>query len=273
MIRVELPALIGRLNPLCRQGLEASAALCLSRQGAEILPAHLLFTLLDTPFSDVRRILEHAGIEPHRLQQQVGDSLTGAPQTADPYPSFSPLLVELLQDAWLLASTELGHRELRSGVVFLALLLNAGRYLMPDVVAALREINREQLRTGFDRLTEGSVEQPRLDEGPERMAGPVPDAEALTRYATDLTRLARDGKLDPVLCRDAEIDQMIDILCRRRKNNPIVVGDAGVGKSAVVEGLALRIVQGEVPERLRAVELWSLDLGALQAGRLGQGRV
>jgi type VI secretion system protein VasG len=271
VIRVELPALIGRLNPLCRQGLEASAALCLSRQGAEILPAHLLFTLLDTPFSDVRRILEHAGIEPHRLQQQVGDSLTGAPQTADPYPSFSPLLVELLQDAWLLASTELGHRELRSGVVFLALLLNAGRYLMPDVVAALREINREQLRTGFDRLTEGSVEQPRLDEGPERMAGPVPDAEALTRYATDLTRLARDGKLDPVLCRDAEIDQMIDILCRRRKNNPIVVGDAGVGKSAVVEGLALRIVQGEVPERLRAVELWSLDLGALQAGASVKG--
>nr|WP_167373021.1 type VI secretion system ATPase TssH [Marinobacter vinifirmus] len=271
MIRVELPALIGRLNDISRQALEASAALCISRQGAEITPAHLLFKLLETPFSDVRQILEHTGINHQQLQPLVGDSLNGEPQTAEPYPSFSPLLVELMQDAWLLASTELGHTELRSGAVFLALLMNSDRYLMPRVAQALVDINREQLRKQFDRLTEGSVERPQLTEN--GAARPVADADMdpLKRYATDFTKLAREQKLDPVVCRDAEIDQMIDILCRRRKNNPIVVGDAGVGKSALVEGLALRIVNGDVPDRLKTVELWTLDMGALQAGASVKG--
>ncbi|OZC36286.1 ClpV1 family T6SS ATPase [Marinobacter vinifirmus] len=271
VIRVELPALIGRLNDISRQALEASAALCISRQGAEITPAHLLFKLLETPFSDVRQILEHTGINHQQLQPLVGDSLNGEPQTAEPYPSFSPLLVELMQDAWLLASTELGHTELRSGAVFLALLMNSDRYLMPRVAQALVDINREQLRKQFDRLTEGSVERPQLTEN--GAARPVADADMdpLKRYATDFTKLAREQKLDPVVCRDAEIDQMIDILCRRRKNNPIVVGDAGVGKSALVEGLALRIVNGDVPDRLKTVELWTLDMGALQAGASVKG--
>ena len=271
MIRVELPALIGRLNDISRQALEASAALCISRQGAEITPAHLLFKLLETPFSDVRQILEHTGINHQQLQPVVGDSLNGEPQTAEPYPSFSPLLVELMQDAWLLASTELGHTELRSGAVFLALLTNADRYLMPRVAQALVDINREQLRKQFDRVTEGSVERPQLTESGGARPAVEADMDPLKRYATDFTKLAREDKLDPVVCRDAEIDQMIDILCRRRKNNPIVVGDAGVGKSAVVEGLALRIVNGDVPDRLKNVELWTLDMGALQAGASVKG--
>ncbi|MGB1951262.1 MAG: type VI secretion system ATPase TssH [Marinobacter sp.] len=271
VIRVELPALIGRLNDICRQGLESSAALCISRQGAEITPAHLLFKLLETPFSDVRQILEHAGINHQQLQPLVGDSLNGEPQTAEPYPSFSPLLVDLLQDAWLLASTEFGHQDLRSGAIFLALLLNADRYLMPQVSKVLVEINREHLRKQFDRVTEGSVERPQLNEKDGGQPAVATDLDPLKRYATDFTKLARESKLDPVVCRDAEIDQMIDILCRRRKNNPIVVGDAGVGKSAVVEGLALRIVSGDVPERLTGVELWTLDMGAWQAGASVKG--
>ncbi|TNE96104.1 MAG: type VI secretion system ATPase TssH, partial [Gammaproteobacteria bacterium] len=117
MIRVELPALIGRLNDICREGMESSAALCISRQGAEITPAHLIFKLLETPFSDVRQILDHSDIDPQAVQALLGDSLTGERQSAEPYPSFSPLLVELLQDAWLLASTELQHQELRSGSI------------------------------------------------------------------------------------------------------------------------------------------------------------
>ena len=271
MIRVELPALIGRLNDMSRQALEASAALCISRQGAEITPAHLLFKLLETPFSDVRQILEHTGIDHQQLRPRVGDSLNGEAQTAEAYPSFSPLLVELVQDAWLLASAELGHTELRSGAVFLALLMNADRYLMPRVTQALADINREQLRKRFDQFTEGSAERPELNgqEPGQSVAGA--DLDPLKRYATDFTKLAREEKLDPVVCRDAEIDQMIDVLCRRRKNNPIVVGDAGVGKSAVVEGLALRIVTGDVPERLKQVELWTLDMGALQAGASVKG--
>ncbi|MBW0147851.1 type VI secretion system ATPase TssH [Marinobacter arenosus] len=271
MIRVELPALIERLNEICRLGMESSAALCISRQGAEITPAHLLFKLLESPFSDVRQILERSGINHQELQALIGDSLNGERQTAEPYPTFSPLLIELLQDAWLLASAELGHTELRSGVIFLALLLNADRYLMPTVARAVRDINREDLRRKFDALTQGSTEQPVFGGGEVDQSAPVADMDPLTRYATDFTRLAREEKLDPVVCRDAEIDQMIDILCRRRKNNPIVVGDAGVGKSAVVEGLALRIVRGDVPERLENVELWTLDLGALQAGASVKG--
>jgi type VI secretion system protein VasG len=271
VIRVELPALIGRLNEICRQGLESSAALCISRQGAEITPAHLLFKLLETPFSDVRQILENAGVDYHRLQPVVGESLNGEPQSAEAYPSFSPLLIELLQDAWLVGSTELGHSNLRSGTLLLALLLNADRYLMPQVSRELKDINREQLRRQFDRMTKGSVEQPRVEDGPGEGAQAQVDMDPLKKYASDFTQRARDKKLDPVVCRDAEIDQMIDILCRRRKNNPIVVGDAGVGKSAVVEGLALRIVNGDVPERLAKVELWALDMGALQAGASVKG--
>ncbi len=271
MIRVELPALIGRLNDISRQALEASAALCISRQGAEITPAHLLFKLLETPFTDVRQILESTGIDHHTLQPVVGDSLNGEPQSAEPYPSFSPLLIELLQDAWLIASTELGHTDLRSGAIMLALLMNADRYLMPQVSQRLKDINREQLRRQFDSMTRGSVEQPRAEDGPSAANQAQVDMDPLKRYATDFTKLAREEKLDPVVCRDAEIDQMIDILCRRRKNNPIVVGDAGVGKSALVEGLALRIVNGDVPDRLKKVELWTLDMGALQAGASVKG--
>ena len=271
MIRVELPALIGRLNDICRNGLEASAALCISRQGAEITPAHMLFKLLETPFSDVRQILEQAGINHQEFQPVVGESLNGELQTAEPYPSFSPLLIDLLQDAWLLASTELGHQDLRSGAVFLALLMNADRYLMPQVSQQLRDINREHLRRQFDTMTAGSAERPKMAQGETGAPQAEADMDPLKRYATDFTALARAGKLDPVVCRDAEIDQMIDILCRRRKNNPIVVGDAGVGKSAIVEGLALRIVNAEVPERLQKVELWTLDMGALQAGASVKG--
>jgi len=271
VIRVELPALIGRLNDISRQALEASAALCISRQGAEITPAHLLFKLLETPFSDVRQILEHTGINHQQLQPLVGDSLNGEARSAEPYPSFSPLLVELLQDAWLLASTELGHKDLRSGAVFLALLMNVDRYLMPRVAQSLVDINREQVRKQFDRVTEGSVERAELNAAEAGKSSTPADLDPLKRYATDFTKLAREEKLDPVVCRDAEIDQMIDILCRRRKNNPIVVGDAGVGKSALVEGLALRIVNGDVPDRLKSVELWTLDMGALQAGASVKG--
>src|SRR5690606_1404734 len=163
VIRVELPALIGRLNDISRQALGASAALRISRQGGEITPARLLFKLLETPCSDVRQILEHTGINHQQLQPLVGDSLNGEVRSAETYPSFSPLLVELLQDAWLLASTELGHKDLRSGAVFLALLMNVDRYLMPRVAQSLVDINREQVRKQFDRVTEGSVERAELN--------------------------------------------------------------------------------------------------------------
>ncbi|WP_165857764.1 type VI secretion system ATPase TssH [Marinobacter sp. JSM 1782161] len=271
MLRVELPALIGRLNDISREALEASAALCIARQGAEITPAHLLFKLLETPYSDIRLMLDQAGLDHMSLQPLVGESLEGGPQVADAYPSFSPLLIELIQDAWLLASTELEHGQLRSGPIFLALLMNADRYLMPRLARELDGFNREHLKRQFATVTRGSIEEPVADAEGGPAAPRATDESMLSRYASDFTQRARNDELDPVLCRDAEIDQMIDILCRRRKNNPIVVGDAGVGKSAVVEGLALRIVAGEVPDRLKDVALWALDLGAMQAGASVKG--
>ncbi|BBI64275.1 hypothetical protein HSBAA_55810 [Vreelandella sulfidaeris] len=153
------------------------------------------------------------------------------------------------------------------------LLHNTDRYLGVVSARLLADINRENLRRHLERLTADSAEAPRddADASPRQVARPAGDDSALARFATSLTEQARNGELDPVLGRDPEIDQMLDILGRRRKNNPIVVGDAGVGKSAVVEGLAARIVAGQVPVALADVELLTLDLGALQAGAAVKG--
>ncbi|MCL6406873.1 type VI secretion system ATPase TssH [Dickeya dadantii] len=270
MIRIELPILVERLNPLCRHMMEEAAALCIQHQGAEIRIEHLLLKMLETPLCDVRQILKRAGMEADELAALL------QPNAADKgfesgYPSFSPLLVEWLQDSWLLASAELQHARLRSGVLLLVLLMTPTRYLSATVTRQLAQINRELLRQQFDEWVKDSAETEVI-----AAAGATPEQAAaattqLSRYTQNVTESARQSKLDPVLCRDHEIDLMIDILSRRRKNNPIVVGEAGVGKSALIEGLALRIVAGLVPERLRDVELLTLDLGAMQAGASVKG--
>ncbi|WP_454724751.1 MULTISPECIES: type VI secretion system ATPase TssH [Cupriavidus] len=265
MIRIDLPALIARLNPACRQALEEAAGLCISQRGAEVAVPHLLFKLLDQPLGDVRLILGQAGLDADAARQALSTAFPEQDGGAQQYPAFSPLLVELLQEAWLLGSVELAQPAIRGGSALLAALLNPARYLPLAAVQLFDGINREALRKSFAALLADSAEAPHAHQ--EAGAQPAESADtALARYGHDFTAQARAGRIDPVLCRDAEIDLMIDILSRRRKNNPIVVGDAGVGKSAVVEGLALRIVQGRVPEPLRPVALWGLDLGALQAG-------
>ncbi|MBA2777994.1 type VI secretion system ATPase TssH [Billgrantia kenyensis] len=273
MLRVELPALIGRLNAVSRQGLEQAAVLCAEQQAPEVTAGHLLLALIDQPLCDLRCLLEGQGVDLHELRARLVEETRPPRDLAVTTPSFSPLLVELLQDAWLLATTEFAYDSLRSGLIFTALLHNTGRYVGPRSATLLAEINREGLRRGFERLAADSAEAPRADSGDagRRPAQAAQGDSALARFATSLTEQARRGELDPVLCRDPEIDQMLDILGRRRKNNPIVIGDAGVGKSAVVEGLAARIVEGRVPSALADVELMSLDLGALQAGAAVKG--
>ncbi|MDO2435733.1 type VI secretion system ATPase TssH [Aeromonas veronii] len=272
MIRIELPVLVERLNPICRHMLEEAAALCVNHQGAEIRIEHLLLKMLETPLSDVRQILKRAEVEVEELKSLL------QPSAADNgygqgYPSFSPLLVEWLQDSWLLASAELQHGQLRSGVMLLVLLMTPQRYLPGSVTRLLANINRELLRQQFDEWVKESAEtQVTVSaNGTSTQAALPADASLLARFTVNVTEQARQGTLDPVLCRDHEIDLMIDILSRRRKNNPIVVGEAGVGKSALIEGLALRIVAGLVPEKLRDVELMTLDLGAMQAGASVKG--
>ena len=276
MIRIELPVLVERLNPICRHMLEEAAALCVNHQGAEIRIEHLLLKMLDTPLSDVRQILKRAEVEVEELRTLL------QPSSADSgygqgYPSFSPLLVEWLQDSWLLASAELQHGQLRSGVMLLVLLMTPQRYLPGSVTRLLANVNRELLRQQFDEWVKESAETQvtassngNAAQGATGAALPA-DASLLARFTVNVTEQARQGTLDPVLCRDHEIDLMIDILSRRRKNNPIVVGEAGVGKSALIEGLALRMVAGQVPEKLREVELMTLDLGAMQAGASVKG--
>ncbi|WP_394293298.1 type VI secretion system ATPase TssH [Aeromonas rivipollensis] len=272
MIRIELPVLVERLNPICRHMLEEAAALCVNHQGAEIRIEHLLLKMLETPLSDVRQILKVAGVEVDELKTLLH------PSSADSgygqgYPSFSPLLVEWLQDSWLLASAELQHAQLRSGVMLLVLLMTPQRYLPGSVTRLLANVNRELLRQQFDEWVKESAEtQVTVSaNGTSTQAALPADASLLARFTVNVTEQARQGTLDPVLCRDHEIDLMIDILSRRRKNNPIVVGEAGVGKSALIEGLALRMVAGQVPEKLRGVELMTLDLGAMQAGASVKG--
>lgn len=264
MIRIELPALIERLNPVCRQALEEAASLCIGQHGAEVTVPHFLFKLLDQPLCDARRVLRHASLDVDAVRHALATAFSGVDDHTSQYPVFSPLLVELMQEAWLLGSLELGHTTLRSGAVLLAALLNPARYLPLAAVDLFDGVNRETLRRQFATLVANSSETP--DSEPAAQSPETLGDGALVRYGHDFTAAARAGRIDPVLCRDAEIDLMIDILSRRRKNNPIVVGDAGVGKSAVVEGLALRIVEARVPEPLRQVALWGLDLGALQAG-------
>ena len=273
MLRVELPALISRLNDVSRHGLEQAAVLCAEQQAPEVTTGHLMLALFDQPLCDVRLLLETLDIDVEALRASVAEEGRPPRDLEVSTPSFSPLLVELLQDAWLLAATEYGHQALRSGVMFTALMHNAPRYLGPKSTALLEDINRESLRRHLERLTADSAEAPRGgdDANQRQSAHPVGDDSALARFATSLTEQARQGELDPVLGRDPEIDQMLDILGRRRKNNPIVIGDAGVGKSAVVEGLAARIVAGQVPAALAGVELLTLDLGALQAGAAVKG--
>ncbi|WP_226053278.1 type VI secretion system ATPase TssH [Dickeya chrysanthemi] len=270
MIRIELPILVERLNPLCRHMMEEAAALCIQHQGAEIRIEHLLLKMLETPLCDVRLILKRAGVEADELAALL------QPNAADKgfesgYPSFSPLLVEWLQDSWLLASAELQHARLRSGVLLLVLLMTPTRYLSATVTRQLAQINRELLRQQFDEWVKDSAETEVVTAAGVTSEQAASATTQLSRYTQNVTESARQGKLDPVLCRDHEIDLMIDILSRRRKNNPIVVGEAGVGKSALIEGLALRIVAGLVPERLRDVELLTLDLGAMQAGASVKG--
>ncbi|EKT7569838.1 type VI secretion system ATPase TssH [Salmonella enterica] len=272
MIQIDLATLVKRLNPFAKQALEAAASECMSQQAAEITVSHVLIQMLAIPRSDLRVITERAGISTDDLRQALTVENYATSRVADSYPSFSPMLVEWLKEAWLLASAEMQQTELRGGILLLALLHTPLRYVLPAAARLLTAINRDQLQQDFAGWTRESAESVVLNaDGHVASATADTGDSLLGRYAKNMTDDARQGRLDPVLCRDNEIDLMIDILCRRRKNNPVVVGEAGVGKSALIEGLALRIVDDRVPDKLRDTEIMTLDLGALQAGASVKG--
>ena len=266
MIKINLAATLGALNDVSKLMLEESAAYAISCGESEVLPAHLLLKSLENPFSDVRFILNKLNISHEELTALLLSKTQTSHTNIDSVPSFSPLLIEMLQEAWLLGSLEFEQTQIRSASIFVALVLNASRYLPTAVASYLNQINKETLRQSLLVFAKGSAESQATQENTAAPSAVHTDQSDLARFAENLTARASAGNIDPVLARDKEIDLMIDILSRRRKNNPIVVGDAGVGKSALIEGLALRIVNKQVPPHLQNVELWSLDLAALQSG-------
>ncbi len=258
MINVDLQQLIQALDAETRRDLEASAERCVARGGSKILIEDLLLALLERPKGLLARALLDAQIDAGELAAALQPN---AEQSASRNPVFAPELVQWLQDALLVANLELGQSQVEQAALILALLRNPIRYAGTRYQPLLGRLNSERLRDfALSQITETGSKT--TDSSSESL---------LHRFTHNLTQQARDGKLDPVLCRDDAIRQMIDILARRRKNNPIVVGEAGVGKTAVVEGLASRIAEGEVPQALKDVELLSLDMGLLQAGASVKG--
>lgn len=258
MINVDLQQLVQALDAETRRELEAAAERCLQRGGSKILVEDLLLGLLERRDGLLARALQDAEVDAGELAatlQPRGEA------SESRNPVFSAELVQWLQDALLVANLELGQSQIEQAALLLALLRNPLRYAGSRYQPLLAKIDAERLR-------DFALSQ----QQPSTSGKPAAAGESnLQRFTHNFTQRARDGKLDPVLCRDDAIRQMIDILARRRKNNPIVVGEAGVGKSALVEGLALRIAAGEVPDVLRGVELLGLDMGLLQAGASVKG--
>lgn len=266
MITVDIKSLLGRLNSYCTRCLEAAAGFCVSRTHYEVTVEHFLAKLLEEPQSDLPLIFRQFDLDPGRVQKAIEQTIEEFRTGNAAKPVFSPLLMELFQEAWLVASVDLDENRLRSGAILWAILNKPTQFASGSYVDLLTTIGKDALQSQFWDIAKGSVEKPSAAEGPVREKGPPGEGTALARFCDDFTEKARAGEIDPVFGRDQEIRQMIDILARRRKNNPIVVGEAGVGKTAVVEGLALRVVEGDVPELLRDVSILALDMGLLQAG-------
>ncbi|WHZ21861.1 MAG: T6SS AAA+ chaperone ClpV (TssH) [Nitrospira sp.] len=266
MDAVDRRSLIRRLNRYCTQSLESAAGLCLSRTHYEVAIEHLLLKLLEDPTADLQAILTHFGIEPVRLQKALQRALEEFKSGNAAKPVFSPRLIEWLQETWLIGSIDLNLTEIRSGALLLTMVRDLGRFAYGFAEELLQPVRAEELRQKFFDMTAKSSEGDAGKAGAKGEAAGRGAETALGRFTVDFTVRARTDGIDPIFGRDREIRQMIDILARRRKNNPIVVGEAGVGKTAVVEGLALRIVQGDVPDLLKNMDMLALDLGLLQAG-------
>lgn len=258
MSNINLQQLIQALDAESRRDLEHAAERCVGRGGSKVLVEDLLLCLLERPQGLLSRALQDAGVDAGELGAALQMRME---HSASRSPVFAPELVQWLQDALLVANLELGQTQVEQGALILALLRNPMRYAGSRYQALLARLSIERLKAF------ALSQKVHSDTGNRDAAG----ESLLTRFTHNLTQQARDGRLDPVLCRDDAIRQMVDILARRRKNNPIVVGDAGVGKTAIVEGLASRIVAGEVPQAIKDVELLSLDMGLLQAGASVKG--
>lgn len=299
----QLKAVITRLSPSCRQCLQQAARLCINNGHREVDTVHLLHELIATPHNDVAQILKFNKIAQQSLLADITDLLDTFGQATGSTPVFSQDLMALLEDAWELASSQHGQSadnssalEIRSGHILLVLLAYE-RYqsLLKTLPEPLQYIDRFTLKDDYERQclgstegsgsssnkstnnkginkdTEASADKNAASQASSTEQPTTQSTPALDKYTYDLTAKASAEQIDPVIGREFEIHQLIDILIRRRQNNPILTGEAGVGKTAVVEGLAQKIVAGQVPDQLKDVTIRSLDMGLLQAGASVKG--
>jgi type VI secretion system protein VasG len=272
-----LKGLVGKLNDTTRNALEAAAGFCLARTHYDIEVEHFLLKLLDATDSDFSRILKQFGVDKSRLTGDLTRSLDKLKSGNARTPSFSPSLTDMLSEAWTIGSIDFGSAQVRTGFSILAIASSGDlSRLMREITREFQKISAETLHKDFWNIVAGSPEDQETAQAvpigvaglPQGAAG-IPAAgkqQNLNQFTIDLTANAKAGKIDAVLGRDHEIRQIIDILTRRRQNNPILTGEAGVGKTAVVEGFALRVAAGDVPPVLKNVTIRSLDLALLQAG-------
>lgn len=272
---IDVKVLISRLAAGCRSTVEAAAAHALMLTQYNVEVEHVLWAALRDDRSDIVLILKAHNLDADAMKVAVDSALGRLKSGSARPPGLSPEILAWVQQAWLVASLDQGVRQVRTGHLLAAALADdALRRRMLDLFAPLSSLSVEVLRRSFEAMTEGGSE-----EGQVGADAPATGADAsvlpataggqgsmLARFCTDLTARARDGKMDPIIGRAPDIRKVVDILCRRRQNNPVLVGEPGVGKTAIAEGLAQAIVAGDVPQMLEHVALWSLDLGLLQAG-------
>jgi len=275
-------ALFGKLNSLLYQSIESATVFCKMRGNSYVELVHWLQQILQLQDSDLRRIVDHFDIEIAHLASDFTKSLDRLPRGASSVSDLSSHLEEGVERAWVYGSLMYQSPQVRSGYLLIGILKS--RSLRNELIGISKqfdEIKLDTLMDQFDKITSGSPEDHLVatdgsdlsSAGPAggEAGGPMGKGDSLAKFTTDLTEQARNGELDPIVGRDEEIRQIVDILMRRRQNNPILIGEAGVGKTAVVEGFAMRLASGDVPPQLKNVELKVLDLGLLQAGASMKG--
>ena len=274
MTGVDLKKLLEKCNSFCTQALYDAAALAVSRTHYEVAVEHFVLKCLESSDADMAILLDRYGIDRADAVRDLTRALDEFRNGNSARPGFSPVLVDLLEQAWLVASVDLQQSTLRSGAALLAYVKRPAYYSQSGHSVTFSQMNKEEALASFYVLTEASCENAPLvmDEGVAEKTRAAAGAQGfIAQFCEDFTAKARAGKIDTVFGRDAEIRNVLTILARRRKNNPILVGEPGVGKTAVIEGLAKRIVEGDCPDSLLGVSLLSLDMGLLEAGASMKG--
>jgi type VI secretion system protein VasG len=286
MSEITRVSLFGKLNSLAYKAIESATVFCKLRGNPYVELVHWFNQILQVPDSDVQHIVREFGIEPSRLARDMTAALDQLPRGATSISDLSPRMEEAVERGWVYGTLLFGESQVRTGHLVVGILKTPGlRNSLPAMSREFDKVKVEQLTDRFSAITKGSPEETMsANDGfqvgggvaPGESSGAMPPAamgkqEALRKFSVDLTERARSGEMDPIVGRDEEIRQIVDILMRRRQNNPILTGEAGVGKTAVVEGFAQRIASGDVPPPLKGVSLRVLDIGLLQAGASMKG--